>query len=180
MKRQQALGVLDLILGILLFLAGIYAMANPLTALSRIPIFYGILAVITGMVDIVFYVKLERRTGFGPVAALVSGIFSILTGILLLARPVAGSVSLAILFPIWFLAHCISELSRLPQIRWFAGRGVYFCTLVLNIIGLILGVALLFSPLLSMFALPWVTGLYLLLLGINSILFGVRNLTARR
>lgn len=180
MKNRRALGILDLILGILLFLAGLYALRHPLTALAGVVVFYGILAVATGIVDIVFYARMEQRTGFGPVTALIAGIFSIFTGILLLLRPGAGGLSLAILFPIWFIAHCISELARLPLLRWNGGRVAYWFSLVINILGLLLGLLMLVSPALSLFSLPWMAGLYLLLLGVNSIVLGIQNIISHR
>ena len=178
MKTQRTLGILDLILGILLVAAGIYALTHPLDALTGMTLAYGILAVITGIVDIAFYVKMERRTGFGPVTALISGIFSILMGILLWVQPLAGTISLTLLFPLWFLAHCISQLARLPLLRWSAGNGYYYFSLTVNILGLIAGILMLFSPVLSAVSLPWLIGLYLLLLGINSIVLGLQNITS--
>ena len=176
MRNQRTLGVLDLILGVLLFFAGLHAVTHPWSALAGVTLFYGLLAILTGIVDVIFYVKLERRTGFGPAAALVTGILSILTGILVLAQPAVGSVSLAILFPVWFIAHCISGLTRLPLIRWTAGNGYYYFALAVNVIGLMM----LCSPLLSMLSLPWMAGICLLLLGINSIVFGIQKLISRR
>lgn len=180
MRNQRTLGILDLILGILFFLAGLHAFTHPMSALTGVTLLYGLLAVITGVVDVVFYVKMERRTGFGPVTALVAGILSIFTGVLVLLQPAAGSISLAILFPIWFIAHCISELARLPLIRWTAGAGYYYFTLTINVIGLIVGLMMLFSPALSMLSLPWMAGVYLLLLGLNSIVLGIQKLISRR
>jgi uncharacterized membrane protein HdeD (DUF308 family) len=81
-----------------------------------------------------------------------------------------------ILFPIWFIAHCVSELARLPCIHYERGEGYYIFALAVNIIGLILGAMLLFSPFLSLFSLPVITGAYLVLLGINSIVLGVQNI----
>ena len=173
MKNQRMLGVLDLILGILLFLAGFHALTHPMSALAGVVVFYGLLAVITGIVDVVFYVKMERRTGFGPVVALVSGILSIFTGILVLTRPAAGGISLAILLPIWFISHCISELARLPLLRWTSGTRYYYFTLIV-------GLMMLFSPGLSILSLPWMAGIYLLLLGLNSIVLGLQKLISRR
>ena len=180
MKNQRMLGVLDLILGILLFLAGFHALTHPMSALAGVVVFYGLLAVITGIVDVVFYVKMERRTGFGPVVALVSGILSIFTGILVLTRPAAGGISLAILLPVWYISHCISELARLPLLRWTSGTRYYYFTLTVNIIGLIVGLMMLFSPGLSILSLPWMAGIYLLLLGLNSIVLGLEKLISRR
>lgn len=84
MKPSRLLGFLDLALGGALFLSGIYVLSHPREGLAGVTLFYGILAVGTGIVDLIFYFKIERRTGFGPAAALVTGILSLLAGILLL------------------------------------------------------------------------------------------------
>ena len=176
MKRQRAMGILGLILGIFLLFAGIYALSHPRTTFAGMTVFYGVLAVFTGIVDIVFYARMDRSTGFGPVTALISGVLSIAAGVMLLFHPAAGGISLMILFPIWFIAHCVSELARLTYIRYERGEGYYIFALAVNIIGLILGAMLLFSPFLSRFSLPVITGAYLVLLGINSIVLGVQNI----
>ena len=90
MKRRSAFGWGELIIGILLIVLGAFTFARPSSALTGIVFVYGILAVITGIADIVFYVKIEQHTGFGPAVSLVTGILSILAGILLLCNPGAG------------------------------------------------------------------------------------------
>ena len=124
MKKRSAFGWGELIVGILLLILGIFSFARPWSALTGVVFLYGILAVITGIADIAFYVKMERRTGFGPALSLVTGILSILAGILLLVNPGAGRWALVILFPLWFIAHCISRLTHLPWIRMSAGDGI--------------------------------------------------------
>ena len=93
MKRQRAMGILGLILGIFLLFAGIYALSHPRTTFAGMTVFYGVLAVFTGIVDIVFYARMDRSTGFGPVTALISGVLSIAAGVMLLFHPAAGGIS---------------------------------------------------------------------------------------
>ena len=112
MKRRSAFGWGELIIGILLIVLGAFTFARPSSALTGIVFVYGILAVITGIADIVFYVKIEQHTGFGPAVSLVTGILSILAGILLLFNPGAGKWAMVILFPLWFITHCISRLTH--------------------------------------------------------------------
>ncbi len=84
MKKRSAFGWSELIIGIVLILLGIFTFMRPYKALTGIVFVYGILAVITGIADILFYVKVEQCTGFGPAVSLVTGILSLLAGILLL------------------------------------------------------------------------------------------------
>ena len=76
----------ELITGILLILLGIYSLIRPVGMLTGVTIIYGLFAVITGIADIAFYVRMERRTGFGPAVSLVTGILSVLAGILILCN----------------------------------------------------------------------------------------------
>ena len=71
MKNKKALGWGELILGTLLILLGIYSFLHPTTALTGAAVVCGIFALVSGVLDIVYYAKLERRTGFGPVLSLI-------------------------------------------------------------------------------------------------------------
>ena len=137
---------------------------------------YGIAAIITGVSDIILYVQAERYTGFGPVISLISGILSVMSGIMLLVYPGAGAIVLTLLFQIWFIAHCISRLAHLHHIRLIAGNGMYTFTLVINIIGLILGFMMLFSPMFTLTTLRYFVSGYLIFLGIDSILLAASPL----
>ena len=59
MRRRSRYGWLELIEGILLILLGIYTLVNPGNMIRGVTFVYGILAVITGISDIVFYAKTE-------------------------------------------------------------------------------------------------------------------------
>ena len=59
MKNQKALGWGELIVGILFIVLGIYTFINPYTVLKGSTIVYGIFALVTGIMDIVYYVKLS-------------------------------------------------------------------------------------------------------------------------
>ena len=84
MKNRKTLGWGELILGILLIILGIYTFINPSGAIRGVTFIYGLVALITGIIDIIFYIKLEERTGTSPVLSLVGGIISIIAGFLIL------------------------------------------------------------------------------------------------
>ena len=86
---------------------------------------------------------------------------------------------LSLLFPIWFIAHCISRLSHLGMVRYFSGSAMYYISLVLNIIGLILGIMMVFHPIIALFSIGYIVGAYLILLGIDSIIIGASSVGSR-
>ena len=158
---------LQLAEGVLLILLGLGVLFYPGRMLSGFIMICGGVAVVTGILDIVHFVRVERYMGFGPVLSMVSGTLSVMTGIMLLAHPDAGKWVLAVLFPIWFIAHCISRLASLNSSRFFMSRASYYCRLVLDSLGLILGFCMLFDPITSLVSLQYIAAAYLILLGID-------------
>lgn len=180
MKKRSAFGWVELIIGLALIAFGIFTFARPASALKGIVFIYGIMAIVTGVVDILFYVKMEQHTGFGPSISLVTGILSCIAGIVLLFNPGTGTWVMVILFPLWFIVHCISQLTHLPTVRIVAGTGYYYFTLVVNILGLLLGFAMIFNPVLSFLSVSYIIGFYLALIGLDYLVLGVSNFGTRR
>ena len=179
MRRRSGFGWLELAIGIILIVLGVLTLVSPDVALSSMVFVYGIAAVIMGVADILLYIRVERFTGFGPILSLISGILSVMSGVMLAVYPRAGVMVLTVLFPVWFIAHCISRLMHLNHIRFTAGNGIYYFTLIINIIGLILGCILLFSPLFALTAIYCYVGIYLILLGVDSIAIAASRIGTR-
>ena len=179
MRRRSGYGWFELIIGIMLVVLGIFTFIRPGSTLTGIVILYGLVAVITGISDLIFYVRTERYTGFGPAVSLISGIFSIMAGVMLLVYPGAGRWVMVLLLPLWFIAHCVSRLSHLNFIRVTAGEIYYWFALIVNIIGIILGIMMIARPMLSLFSAGFLIGTYLILLGVDSIMVGAGKLGFR-
>lgn len=176
MRRHSAFGWLELAVGILLVALGILVFLYPDAALNTMIIGYGLAALVTGISDLILFIQLERYIGFGPILALISGIFSVMAGAVLMLRPRAGVLVLTVLFPIWFVAHCISRLARLGDIRFIAGEGTYRFTLVVHTIGLILGLLMFLSPVFTLTTIRYLASIYLILLGIDGIVLALSRL----
>ena len=179
MRRRSGYGLFELIIGIMLVVLGIFTFIRPGSTLTGIVILYGLVAVITGISDLIFYVRTERYTGFGPAVSLISGIFSIMAGVMLLVYPGAGRWVMVLLLPLWFIAHCVSRLSHLNFIRVTAGEIYYWFALIVNIIGIILGIMMIARPMLSLFSAGYLIGTYLILLGVDNIMVGAGKLGSR-
>ena len=179
MRRRSGYGWFELIIGIMLVVLGIFTFIRPGSTLTGIVILYGLVAVITGISDLIFYVRTERYTGFGPAVSLIAGIFSIMAGVMLLVYPGAGRWVMVLLLPLWFIAHCVSRLSHLNFIRVTAGEIYYWFALIVNIIGIILGIMMIARPMLSLFSAGFLIGTYLILLGVDNIMVGAGKLGSR-
>lgn len=170
MRRHSGFGWLELLIGVVLIALGILTLAKPGLALTGLALACGGAAVIMGVADIVLYIEVERFTGFGPIVSLISGILSVMSGVMLLVYPGAGAMVMTLLFPIWFIAHCISRLMHLSHIRVVAGDGICCFSLIVNIIGLVLGFLMLMSPMLTLVAVRLLAGAYFILLGIDGVI----------
>ncbi len=173
MNRRSDTGWFELIAGVVLIILGIVIMRQPAGVLTWIVIMCGVLAVLSGIGDIVLYVKMERFTGFGPIVSLVTGILGVMAGFMLMAHPGAGTWALAMILPIWIIAHCISRLSHLQYMKMHFGMTYYTISLILNILGLIVGILLIFRPMITIFSMGVLVGAFLILEGVEVILAGL-------
>ena len=179
MRRRSGFGWMECIEGVLLLGLGSYTFAQPDRALTGFIVMYGIVAVTMGIADILLYVRVERFTGFGPIVSLISGALSVMTGVMLLVYPNAGKWVMSLLFPLWFIAHCISRLTHLSVVRFIAGTAFYVIELIVNILGILLGISMLLTPQVTFLSMNLVIGFYLLLLGIDCIIEACSKLGAR-
>ena len=177
MRRRSRYGWLEFVEGILLILLGLITMFRPGSVLRSVTIIYGIMAVITGVSDVIFYAKTERYIGFGPTIALVTGILSLLAGLMLLMYPNAGELIMTLLLPIWFIAHSVSRLTHIPLVR-LAGKFYYYFTLIVNILGITLGCLMIIWPWVALFSTGFIIGGYLILLGIDCVVMACSDMDA--
>lgn len=173
MNRQSDIGWFELVMGIILIILGIVIMRQPIDVITWIVILCGILAILAGIADIVLYVKVEHFIGFGPFVSLMSGILTVMAGFMLIAHPGAGTWAFAMILPIWIIAHCISRLSHLQYMKMHFGSTYYNISLILNILGLIVGILLIFRPMITIFSMGVLIGAYLILEGVECILNGI-------
>lgn len=170
MRNRSRFGWIELIEGILLIILGIFSFIRPDSMLSGFVMFFGLVALCIGILDIIFYVRTEEHMGFAPTISLISGSLSVLAGLMLLVYPGAVKWAFALFFPMWFIAHCISRLSQLPMLRVWTSKGHYYFVMVVNILGLCLGILMLIRPVITLVSLSYLIGIDLVLLGIDSII----------
>lgn len=180
MKFLKHFGWIELLFGALLMFAGLVTFANPGFAMRWIVLLSGITAVMNGITNIIFYME-HRRTGPTSRFSVFSGIISILAGFALFFNPVFGGRILSFVFAFWFIAHSISRIANAGVIRKAAGGFVYVISAVLNGFCIILGILMLFNPLLLVLSLGYLVAITFFALGIDSVIeafFRVRRKNA--
>ena len=89
MRNRSRFGWIELIEGILLIILGIFSFLRPDSMLSGFVMFFGLIALCIGILDIIFYVRTEEHVGFAPTIALIAGCLSVLAGLMLLVYPLS-------------------------------------------------------------------------------------------
>ncbi|HET9715058.1 MAG TPA: HdeD family acid-resistance protein [Pseudolabrys sp.] len=172
MSTQQSIGiagalrehwVLFLIEGIVLAILGVLAVLVPAIATIAVAILFGWLFLVSGVVGLFTTFWMRQAPGFWW--SLVSAILGILVGVLLLARPLGGALSLTLLLIAFFIVEGVASIMfALDHKRELSGRWGWM--LVSGIIDLVLAL-MLFAGLPS--TATWALGL---LVGINMIFGG--------
>ena len=132
-----------------------------------------------GIGDIVMYIRASRFTGFAHMLSLVSGILSVMSGIMLITYPDAGALILGVLFPLWFITHCTARLARLEWMKSIIRTGTFYCLIALNITGIIIGFLLLIFPYHAVISTVYLVGAYFVLLGAESIVLAFSKAGSR-
>ena len=154
--------VLFLVEGIILLVLGVLAIIVPMLATLAVAIFIGWLFLISGVVGVITTFWARHAPGFWW--SLLSAVLGIAAGVVLLAWPVTGAVSLTLLLIVFFIIEGVASIMyAFEHKRELSGRWGWM--LVSGIIDLILA-AIIWAGLPGTAA--WALGL---LVGIN-LLFG--------
>lgn len=170
MRNRSRFGWLEFLTGLALIALGIAALTRPDSVVAGAVIVCGIVVAVTGVSDLVFYIRTMREIGIGPTVSLISGLLSVLVGVTLIVYPNAVTWILTLLVPIWFICHCVNRLSMLNIIRLTAGNFLYWFTLIVNAGGLVLGAVMLFRPGFTTATIGVLGGIYCIALGVDSVL----------
>lgn len=168
--QHKGFGWEFLFLGILFIIVSLVAFGNPMGSLEALAIVFGVMAIVSGV-----WFILNR---FGSMARLAVGVLEILLGLLLIFYPGLGATVIALAFAVWFIADSISNLSLLNFYRSI-GPGYYWFMLVVNILGIVLGVLMFIQPVISILTLSFLVGFYFMMVGIGYILLAFSRPTVR-
>ena len=107
--------------GIVFIILGILAMALPQVTTLAVELFIGWILLIGGLVQLVRSFTSKEIPGFWP--SFIAACLSIVVGLLLIAYPIQGIISLTLLLTLFFLADGLSKLVLGFQYRSFGRAG---------------------------------------------------------
>lgn len=165
MEKKASFSWGSLLIGILFVIAALFVFRDPTVALVSIAWFIGVVAIIDGIYLIFFRSKLKNLVGYHSTALMVVGILDVLFGIVILFNLGGSIVALPIVFAIWFIADSVVGLMT-AGVSKAVSSGYYWFTIIINILGIIVGVMLLTNIAASALTLAFLVGFYLMWFGI--------------
>lgn len=170
MVRKIGFSLEYFLIGLLFVIASLVSFNNPDSSLKAVVYVFAIAAVLKGIFELFFRRKLHEFTNQKSTLLMILGIFDLLIGVFLLFNTNAGLLALPYIFAIWFIVDSIMGLVG-ADIYKVNGSSYYWFILIVNIIGIIVGIMLLFNPIVSAFTLAFLVGFYLMMIGISLIAY---------
>lgn len=137
-KNENGFGWGSLLMSILFFIGGWIALRSPSGTLMTLGIFFGVIAIVQGLLITIFYSSFRRMFQRNPWPIVVIGIAYLLIGLYLIMKPSISLTFLPVIFAVWFIIDSIRNIMiafRLKEIskKWF------WIDLILGILGMLIG-----------------------------------------
>ena len=165
-KEREGFGWGNLIIGIVFIITALIVFKNPLTDLIALSIVFGTTAIIEGIWAIIN----RNRSIF----RVIIGFLSITVGTIFLSNLGLTASILPYVFAAWFVATSIGNLFTINNM-YFLNKSTYWFSLVMNILGIIVGGMLLFDPVASALTMVFLVGTYFIFAGIGYIALAFKN-----
>jgi uncharacterized membrane protein HdeD (DUF308 family) len=124
-------------LGIVLILAGLAAIGMPLVASLAVEVIFGWVLLVSGVLQIIYSFSSRRWGNFSM--RLLAGTLYLIAGIMLLAHPLRGLLTLTFLIGLLFVLEGICKIIGSFQIRHVANWGwLFFSGLLALLIGILI------------------------------------------
>lgn len=172
MKESRKIDWGSLVLGILFVLVSLISFRDPVGNLVAIVIVFAIFAILKGLFELFLRSRVKELTGYKGKMPMVIGIIDLLIGIFFIFNISAGVVALPYVFAVWFIIDSVLALFTADLFRGIS-EGHYWFTVVINVLGILLGIMLLFNPLSSALTLSFLVGFYFMVVGINQIVYAL-------
>ncbi len=176
-RSETGLGVIDtpwwvvLLEGIIAVIVGLFLLYQPVITTILLIQVLGIFWLAAGIVSVIGALIFPENRWW----KLLSGILSIIAGIVILMYPAYSSLVVLTLFIIFIGAWAI--VTGAVSLAW-AFKGGGWGVGILGVLTIILGLLLLTNSLAGILVLPWMFGFFLIIGGIGSIIWGLRMRSA--
>lgn len=150
---------------IIAFIIGLIMVVNPDISLKTIGIIVGIYFIVHGIALLVLNYKVSAY--FVPMDGIMSGLLSVILGIVLIAMPKILSAALALALGVWIILSSINMIKMAVVIKEEAS---WILFLFLGLVDLIAGIIILFNPFITALSLTVLAGIVIMVHAIINII----------
>lgn len=157
----------SLIAGVIFIALGLTIFARPFAAFRSLVMVIGIIALCMGAYHIVLHKQLEKELNMGGYQFIIDAIVDVLVGLLLIFSNSFGFFLIAIAFALWFMVDSAIDIYKTVKANKISKKPYYYLTLICGVLGVVIGIFLFFSPMVS-------NALVILLIAIYFVIEGIK------
>ena len=158
----------SLIIGTLLLIIAVIIFSNPVQNFYTLTWLIGLLIMIGGVIQLLFRRTAKKLVGVNTKLILINGIIDLIFGILVVFNVGASSVFFVFMFAFWFIFSSVIGLFTISQQHQLRGLSI-----IVNILGIILGIVLLFNPMMGMIFVSTLIAFTFAILGVTYVIDGL-------
>lgn len=156
------------ILGVIVILFGLAALAFPSVVISSLVILIGAILVVVGVLT--GGIALSAESGLPKTLLLTSALISLIIGLLALISPFIAIVGIAYLIGLWLLINGITTVAYAFSVSWATHR---ILTGFWGVVGILISLFLFINPALGMGLLTSIIGIFFIFFGIIFLIMAI-------
>lgn len=158
----------SLIMGTLLLIVAVIIFSYPVKNFYTLTWLIGLLILINGVIQLLFRRAARALAGSGSGLIVVIGIIDIIFGLLVIFNVGASSTFFIFMFAIWFIVSSVIGLMTISKQSRLKGLSI-----IVNVLGLLLGIILLFNPMMGMILVSTMIAITFAILGVTYVIDGL-------
>ncbi|MCH4443565.1 DUF308 domain-containing protein [Staphylococcus haemolyticus] len=158
----------SLIMGTLLLIVAVIIFSYPVKNFYTLTWLIGLLILINGVIQLLFRRAARALAGSGSGLIVVIGIIDIIFGILVIFNVGASSTFFIFMFAAWFIVSSVIGLMTISKQSRLKGLSI-----IVNVLGLLLGIILLFNPMMGMILVSTMIAITFAILGVTYVIDGL-------
>ena len=158
----------SLIMGTLLLIVAVIIFSYPVKNFYTLTWLIGLFILINGVIQLLFRRAARALAGSGSGLIVVIGIIDIIFGLLVIFNVGASSTFFIFMFAAWFIVSSIIGLMTISKQNRLKGLSI-----IVNVLGLLLGIILLFNPMMGMILVSTMIAITFAILGVTYVIDGL-------
>ncbi|TXD06949.1 DUF308 domain-containing protein [Staphylococcus haemolyticus] len=158
----------SLIMGTLLLIVAVIIFSYPVKNFYTLTWLIGLFILINGVIQLLFRRAARALAGSGSGLIVVIGIIDIIFGLLVIFNVGASSTFFIFMFAAWFIVSSIIGLMTISKQSCLKGLSI-----IVNVLGLLLGIILLFNPMMGMILVSTMIAITFAILGVTYVIDGL-------